>query len=139
MEESHFLDSIYCAFPAFEREEALRIAALGCSISANATFGVVDELTRPPFGTQVDSGIAREVLDLVDHRLDHPLVHPVLAAARRLVRREQLTVEESVTTMRLVALHPGQYAALGVVYFACDDIDGIADAEMNRILVEWDA
>ncbi len=41
--------------------------------------------------------------------------------------------------LRQMEQFPRQYAALSVAYFACDDVDGVADQEFNRIRAAWDA
>lgn len=139
IDEAGFLDSLKYAFAGFDRKQAMDAAVLGCSISANAAFGVVDEVTRLPFGDRIDPSIAHEVLDLIESRSVHPISSAILPLARSLVDGLMPSVEQSLAAMQFVEPHVGQYAALAIAYMACDDVDGVADAEFNRILAAWES
>ncbi|WP_162350363.1 hypothetical protein [Pseudoxanthomonas gei] len=139
MRESTFIESIECRFPYQDRLRALEITEEACSISANAAFAVVDELSRPPAGEAVSLSLSTELLSLIELRIPHPLAQPILSLARKLVSEQLVSVLESLFALRQVERFPGQYAALSIAYFACDDVDGIADLEFNRIRAAWDA
>ena len=135
--ESEFFNRIRCAFPDYSREEAIAVAIEACSISTNAAFGLVDEVSRPPYPESVDRAIAQEVLALIESKTVHPLTRPVLQLVRELLEGRPPTVEKAVAMLREIENFPGQYAALAIAYFASDDIDGVADTEYNRIAAKW--
>ena len=139
MSESTFIDSIECRFPYHDRSEALHLAAVACSISPNAAFAVVDEISRPPADEAIDLAIVSDVLSHIEAHLSHPLTNEIVVLARRLVAGELISVPEAVVVLRKIEAFPGQYAALSVAYFASDDIAGVADSEYNRIRAAWDA
>jgi hypothetical protein len=139
MDEATFVDSIDARFPYTDLDAGLQLAEHACTISANAAFAVVDELARPPRGTAAPSAHRLAILERIRELLDHPLASVVLDLARRLVRDERPSVDDALRTMRLISAHPGQYAALSVAYFACEDSSGHADREYQRILKTWDA
>ena len=139
MDESTFISSIRCRFPYEDRARALDLANQACSLCLNAAFAVVDEISRPPVGESAAPELSEEVLLLIEQRLSHPLVQPILAVARKLVAGQSVSVSESVLVLRQVERFPGQYCALSVAYFACDDVDDVADQEFNRIVAAWDA
>ena len=139
MDESAFVASIACRFPYQDRVRAIHVTEEACSISSNAAFAVMDELSRPPKGESAPLALSMELFSLIEKRLSHPLVQPILALARNLVAGQTVSVAESVSVLRQTEQFPGQYAALSVAYFACDDVDGVADMEFNRIRHTWNA
>ena len=139
MSESEFIDSIKCAFPYENRERAIALIDASCSISANAAFAVVDEISRPPFGAKTDPALSLDLLSLLEAKLLHPLTRPVIDLARKLVRSEQIPVADAISLLREIEPYPGQYSALSVAYFASDDTAGLADQEHSRIRAMWDA
>ena len=139
MRESDFIASIECRFPYENRALAIEIASQACALSSNAAFAVVDEISRPPVGESSLPEMSEEVLSLIEASLVHPLTTPILDLARRLVAGKVVSVPESLFVLRQVERFPGQYCALSVAYQACDDIDGVADQEFNRIVAAWSA
>ncbi|MFN7551387.1 MAG: hypothetical protein ACK59M_16575 [Pseudomonadota bacterium] len=139
MDESGFIASIDCKFPYEDRDAALDLAKQACLLSPNAAFAVVDEVSRPPKGIAPTPQFGIEVLSFVEQHLAHPLATPIIGLAREIVLGRSVSVPEAVLALRQVERFPGQYCALSVAYFACDDVDGIAERELNRIKAAWDA
>ena len=141
MSESEFIQSIQCNFPYHDRLRAMELAGIACSISPNAAFAVADEVSRPPYSDSPNPEICFEVLDYLALNLHHPLAEPVIDLARMRVAVGQgsISVEDSVRALRQIEEFPGQYAALSIAYFACSDIDGLADMELERINAAWAA
>ena len=138
MEESEFIASIECKFPYRERAAAFEVATQACLLSPNAAFAVVDEVSRPPAGDHTPE-FAAELLSFIEQRLDHPLATQIIGLAQKRVAKRRVSVAESLFALRQAERFPGQYCALSVAYFACDDVDGTADQEFNRIVAAWDA
>jgi hypothetical protein len=137
MTESDFISSIDCNFPYQDAARARQLTEEACLISTNAAFAVVDEISRPPKGAFAEPALSTELFLLVELRLSHPLVQPILALARKIVQGKTVSVSESLFVLRQVERFPGELAALSVAYFACDDIDGVADTELKRIRTAW--
>jgi hypothetical protein len=55
-----------------------------------------------------------------------------------MIERKWLPVPEVLTRMDSVSGYPGLLAALSILYFSCDDIDGRADARLNEIRAAWE-
>ncbi len=137
-EEISFINSIDCKFPYQDHTRAIALVEQACAISPNAVFAVVDEISRPPLNESISIEFSATLLSLVEQRLSHPLVLSIVGIARKLVLNQSIPVTESVLIMCEVEQFPGQYSALSVAYFACDDVEGIADAEFNRINAVWE-
>jgi hypothetical protein len=138
IEEMTFLESIDCQFPYHDHARAIAVVEEACSISPNAAFAVVDEISRLRLDKPISVEFSTTLLALIEQRLSHSLVKPIIRIAQKLVLNQPVSVTESVLVMREVERFPGQYSALSVGYFACDDVDGIADTEFNRIKAVWE-
>ena len=138
LEESTFIASIDCQFPYHDHTRAIALVEQACAISSNAAFAIVDELSRPPANELVSIEFSTELLSLVEQCLSHPLLHSIIGIARKRVLNQSISVMEGVSVMREIEQFPGQYSALSVAYFACDDVDDLADAEFNRIKAVWE-
>ena len=139
MEEAEFIEHISCRFPYGDLSAARELAVQACAISPNAAFAVADEVSRPPRGETASPELQAQVFAVLERGIAHPLASPVLSAARRLAAGEELSVPETVFLLRQIARYPGQYAALSIAYFGCDDEAGVADEEQERIRQSWDA
>jgi hypothetical protein len=139
MDEQTFCDAIDSAFPLDNRERALRLANSACDISSNAAFFVVDQVARPPAGAPARFDIQLKVLEEIRGRLNHPLAEVVLPIAEALVTGDRITVEQAERALREVGEWPGEHAALGLVYFAADDVDGTLAQRYNRVRAQWEA
>ncbi len=50
---------------------------------------------------------------------------------------QKLSVNEAITKSEIVRGYPGQYSALNILYFSCDDIANKLDAINDSIITEW--
>lgn len=139
--EADFISAIDCCFPYEDTARATELIEEACSISADAAFMVVHELARRPCSSKVVDSVCLALLEQLDHRFSHPLKDMVLNVARRMVRRQSLPFEEFTKCMHQVACHRGQYNALAVIYFACNDDYCLAAADElhEAILARWRA
>ena len=71
--------------------------------------------------------------------MDHPLSKSVVAAARIMASGSNLPVANALALMKEIAPFRGQYAALSIAYFSCDDIDESLEPRDKEIRAEWDA
>lgn len=138
MTEAEFSDSIDCCFPYHAREKAIELMDRALQISTNAAFIVLYELCMPPRGTRVKKKLLAELIDLWDAKVDHPLAQSIVPIARVMARGELVSVDEAKSVLETLAPFTGQYAALGIIYFSCDDRDGVLEAPVEEIRREWD-
>jgi hypothetical protein len=135
--EREFIEWIDAAFP-YHRDLAWRaVVKLGASLTPNASFMVLHEICRLPYPRPVDLNRCLEMLAFWDANYDHPLKAFVFPAAKALVTDSDFSVDEAIAAMEQISVWPDQYCALSIPYFACDDVDGRADAVHERVLAEW--
>src|SRR5574337_331624 len=138
-EESISLDKIDCNFPYHDRQESLKLIDEASKLSPNALFGVIEELCRIPQSEK--AGIsATELLDLLTltgEKINHPLKKLIWDIAEKMINSRELTVEEAISGMKSVSEYPGQFAALSIVYFSCDDKDQKLESLWEEICQNW--
>lgn len=139
MTEAEFVDSIDARFPYGDAQAGRALINQGLGISANAAFAVAYELAHPPVDAEPWTERRLQDLALLRSSLRHPLAVPVLAVVERLIRGEQITVEEAMSLMEQIGAYRDQFAALGLVYMACDDRENVADGVYERIVESWRA
>ena len=137
MAEASFANQIDARFPYDDLRVGLGLAEQGCAISSNAAFMVAEELARPPYGASAPRSHRLAVLDRIAELDRHPLCPLIVQVTRRQIDGEELPVAEAISVMKEIAAYPGQYAALSIAYFACDDVDGEADAVFEEVRSSW--
>jgi hypothetical protein len=135
--EKEFIESIDCQFPYFDRASWQEVIKVGCQISPKAAFAVLDEICRPPLRKEISVQQLEQILEYWKVEFHHPLAEPLGNAARLMINREEISVEQAVNLLNLAASYPHLYSALNVPYFACDDTDGFADKIYNKIIQRW--
>jgi hypothetical protein len=135
--EQEFLDAIDCRFPFGDRGAALALIDEGCRVSANAAFALVEEIVRPARGSDAPRELRLDYLGYVFAHLIHPLTSVIRPLAEQVVAGREPTADEALRVMRMVAEHPGQYAALNIAYFSADDPREDLDQEDGAIRRSW--
>jgi len=138
MNEAEFITAIDAQFPYDDPTRGKELAAQACSISPNTAFAVAEELARPGYGENPPVSERLEVLEALRSTIDHPLAAGVLDVAERMIGGEEMSVSGAVALMHEIAAYPGQYCALNIAYFSCDDVDGIADTLNDQIRDSWE-
>jgi hypothetical protein len=138
MTELEFIDSIDCAFPYESAEKWRPLVEKGTAISANAAFMILHELCRLPRGVSVPKESIYAILDYWVESFQHPICVSILPIAKSVIDGEQVSVDKAIRTMREIAPYQGQYNALAIPYFACDDTDGFAEALRKKITTKWE-
>ncbi|NIX76087.1 hypothetical protein [Microvirga terricola] len=111
---------------------------LGRAISANAVFAVLDEISRPPRSAKVSLPAQRDVMNYWRAGFDHPLAEDVSEVAIARIGGRCISTEQCLALMDTISHHPGQYAALSIVYFACErDETGEVDRRWDNINDQW--
>lgn len=138
MTEQEFADSIDCKFPYRDEAAWKRAMETASAISANACFIALEEVCRVPKGRRVSKRDRRRMLEYWQARCDHPLKEIVLPFAIALIEDRTIPLPEAFEGIRAAAQYPGQYAAMNIVYFSCDDEDGEADALYKAVVARWE-
>ncbi|MGI0118260.1 hypothetical protein [Zooshikella sp. RANM57] len=50
---------------------------------------------------------------------------------------KEIEVERVIELMEEFKKHNGQYCALSIVYFSCNDTEGKADEKYNQVIEQW--
>jgi hypothetical protein len=109
------------------------------ALSPNALYSIIEELCRIPHSKR--SSVATEtlvdLLAITANQLNHPLKELIVDTADKMIRSQELTVEDVILKMQIVQKYPGQFAALSILYFSCDDKDGKMEPIWKNIISEW--
>ena len=137
--EIEFLDKIDCNFPYLDRKKCVNIINEANSISSNATFSVIDEICRIPQSerAKVSNETLFELLYLLKSSFKHPLKSIIIETAKKIINNELLEIENVILAMNKIREFKGQYAALSILYFSCDDEEGKLEIIWNEIINEW--
>jgi hypothetical protein len=137
--ETKFIDSIDCRFPYQDKVECLRLIDEATEVSVNAIFSVTEEICRIPVSEKdkVEIGYLLDLLTYTRDKFDHPIKEIVFDTADKMIRGQELTVDEAIGRMETVKKYRGQFAAMSILYFSCDDIDGRLEPLWNNIMTEW--
>ena len=137
--EIQFLDKIACNFPYHIRQESEHLIEQAATLSTNALFSVIKELCRIPQSKRstVSTETLLDLLTLTASKLNHPLKDLIVEAADKMIRRQELTVDNAILKMQTVQQYPGQFAALSILYFSCDDKEGKLEPFWDSIRNEW--
>lgn len=137
--ETKFIDSIDCRFPYQDKVECLRLIDEATEVSVNAIFSVTEEICRIPVSEKdkVGMGYLLDLLTYTRDKFDHPIKEIVFDTADKMIRGQELTVDEAIGRMETVKKYRGQFAAMSILYFSCDDIDGRLEPLWNNIMTEW--
>ncbi len=137
MNEEEFLNSIDCRFP-YENESQWRaLIHQGKEISENASFGVLEEISRKPFGNKVSEKEQLIMVNVWEIENKHSLAKPVIEAAKAIIKNEPLSVERALELLSQVQTFHNLYCALNIISFACDDVEGLADKKWQEIVNSW--
>jgi len=134
-----FLDKIDCNFPYHNRQESVQLINQAETLSTNALFKVIEELCRIPKSEKANVSTSEliDLLTLTSNKLNHPLKELIIDAADKMIREQDLEVDDVIWKMEIVEKYPGQYAALSILYFSCDDKEGKLEPIWDRIISEW--
>jgi hypothetical protein len=123
MNESEFIYLIDCNFPYHDRQEASHLIDLACQISLNAAFMVAHELARPPKNKldKLNEMVLLDMLSELEGIFEHPIKQMVFSICRKMIRGQQVTGAEAITALDHLKDYPGQYNAVNIACFCCDE------------------
>jgi hypothetical protein len=137
--ETAFMNEIDARFPYDNPEQCKALIDRGIAISPNAAFGALHEICRPPFGVQ---NLADQLMPLLDYwrsHFDHPAADMLKEVAASMILGQDLLVEDVIARMGFLTKYSGLYAALAILYFACDDVEGRLEPIDAAIRDRWNA
>ena len=135
MNEQEFIESIDFNFPYQDDLKAIELIDQARGISLNASYMVLHEIVRAP--NEVSSTVRKKLYDQWLNGFNHSSLPIVREAAESLFSGRDLPVSRAIELMEKMASEEGQYCALGIIYFSCDDQDGKADDLYNQIIEKW--
>lgn len=139
MTEKEFNDLVSCRFPYQEPERWKALIDRAQCISTNAMFIALYEICRPPRGALVLPEKQREMLAYWRARIDHPLAETIAYCARSMIDGKLLPVDRIMQIMSMISGHVGQYGALSIAYFSCDDVHATIEPHYQKIIADWNA
>lgn len=135
MNEQEFIESIDFSFPYKDENRSIALINQAREISANASFMVLHEIVRAP------EEIPLELREILYKKwlsgFSHKLLPAVNEAAKLVLSGKGLPVGRALELMGQFKTETGQYCALSIVYFSCDDQEGKADDFYNDIIECW--
>lgn len=137
LKELEFIDKIEDNFPFDNYLESVKLINEAISISPNSVFAVIEEICKISGEDVVEEEILISLLKHIDKKFEHPLRKLILETAQNIILQEEITADETLANMELVRVHPQQYAALSILYFSTEDVDGKLEATWNNITTEW--
>ena len=134
-----FVNSIDCKFPYHDKEACLQLIDEAAALSTNSIFFVIEQLCRVPFSdkNRVTADLLLDLLSVTKSKFIHPLKEMVVDTATKMIQKQELTVDEAISRMNITKDYKGQFAALNVVYFSCDDEEDRIDNIWDTIISDW--
>jgi hypothetical protein len=138
MTEAEFADRIDCNWPYHDISLSRELIETAVGISPNAAFIALGELCHLPASTAVEPANLLNLVEFWRSQFDHPAAPMLAECAISIIEHKRLSVSETLKKMDYVSGCPGLLAALSILYFSCDDVDGLADARFNEIRAAWE-
>lgn len=137
LSEEEFHNTIVCKFPYNNENKWKQVIDQALTISNNAVFLVAYELVYLPTSKKKYAKEAKRILHYLAQKFDHPLKEKVFRVGEMMLEEKELPVNDAIKIMREIAKYPPLAAALSIIYFSCNDIDGDADELYNQIILDW--
>jgi len=135
MNEQEFIESIDFSFPYKDESRSLALINQARDISANASFMVLHEIVRAP--EEISLELRENLYKKWLNGFSHKLLPAVSEAAKSMLSGKELSVGRVLELLEQFKTETGQYCALSIVYFSCDDQEGKADDFYNEIIEHW--
>lgn len=137
--ESKFIKKIDCSFPYSNFKACENLIDEAKSISSNAVFTVIEELTRIPVSERdkISELQLKILLQRTIRYFEHPLLDILLPTIELMIENKEQTVDNAILLMNEIENYPGLWGALSLVYFSCDDVKGIVDEKFDEIREKW--
>ncbi|MCZ8544041.1 hypothetical protein OOJ09_07620 [Mesorhizobium qingshengii] len=137
MTEAEFADRIDCNWPYHHISQSRELITTAVGISPNAAFLALSEFCHLPVSAAVESTTLLALVELWLSEFDHPVAPMLAECAISMIEHRLSSVSETLTKMDYVSGYPGLLAALSILCFSCDDVDGLAYARFDEISAAW--
>ena len=134
--EIEFIESIDSCFPYSDEQKWRSLIKQGAQISDNAAYMVLHEICRAP--NEVPEEIQLRILCEWENHFDHPVKDLVVESGRAIINGTNIPLGKAIKYLNEISKYKGNYNALSIVYFSCDDIDGQVDNVYNQIIKMWE-
>ena len=137
--ETKFIDKIDSKFPYSDTKVSKNLIEEAKSISPNAVFTIIEEIARIPISERekVSESELKNLLNQTISNFKHPLLDHLLPTIDLMIENKEQTVDNAIILMNEIENYPGLWGALSLVYFSCDDVNGIADQKFDKIREKW--
>lgn len=135
--EKILLEEIDCKLPYNDKDACIHLIDRAVLISPNAVFAIVEELCRIPSRQSVSEIQLISLLAYVDGIFEHSLKPLVFEVASKMILGEGVSVADTKANLNVVSAFIGQFAALNIMYFSCDDETGEIETLHQDIVSDW--
>lgn len=137
--ENNFFEKIHCRFPYHDKELCLQLIEEGVLLSTDSAFKIIEELARITKDDRkgLEDGYLKDLLSMTSSKFEHPMKEMIVEVAKKMIDSEGITVDEAVSKLESVRKFPGQYSALSILYFSCNDKEEKLDPIWKDIINEW--
>ena len=137
--ETKFINKIDCKFPYYDSKASKSLIEEAKSISPNAVFTIIEEIARVPVSDRgkVSEFELKNLLKQTISNFKHPLLVNLLPTVDLMIENKEQTVDNAIILMNEIENYPGMWGALSLVYFSCDDVNGIVDQKFDEIKLKW--
>lgn len=137
MDESEFISYIDCQFPYKNETHAHKLILQARSISENASYAVLNEIIRPPFGENISSARKTKLFQIWKKDFQSNILEEINEVAEELILDRLLPVKKTITLMLKIKDKSRCLCALNILYFSCDDKDGDMEIVFKDIVSQW--
>lgn len=137
--ENNFFEKIHCRFPYHDKELSLQLIEEGVSLSTDLAFKIIEELARITRGDRkgLEDGYLQDLLRITSSKFEHPIKEMIVDVAKKMIDSEGITVDEALLKLENVRNFPGQYSALSILYFSCNDKKEKLEPIWKDIINKW--
>jgi hypothetical protein len=136
IDEIEFIESIDACFPYADEQQLRSLIKLGAQISDNTAYMVLNEICSAP--NEVSPEIQLQMLSEWENSFDHPVKGLVVESGRAIINGTNIPVQKAIKYLNKISKFKGNYNALSIVYFSCDDSEGQVDDVYNQIIKMWE-
>ncbi|MBA2613980.1 MAG: hypothetical protein H0U95_18600 [Bacteroidetes bacterium] len=137
LKELEFIDKIEDNFPVENYLHCIKLIDEAIMISPNSVFAVVEEICKKAAEDVVHEETLVNLLKHIDKKFEHPLRKMILEIAQDIIFEDEISFETAAANMESVRQYKNQYAALNILFFSTEDVDGKLEKLWDNITTEW--
>ncbi|MDF2436585.1 MAG: hypothetical protein K0Q95_961 [Bacteroidota bacterium] len=138
-QEEAFIEKIDGNFPFSDHDACLELMREAVSISPKACFQVIKEIgCIEDFNRESTSEADLNLLiDAIKDKFEHPMKELVIKAARKLIAKEELSLNETMTGLEELKKYQDLYPVLSILCLA--NYDESLDNQWDEVAAVWDS